>query len=111
MVGRVASAVCLLVVGAVVGLAAVAVHAYWWGLLLAVAAGVAGVLALPAGLARVAYVVGWLVPVGLAVVPRPEGDYAIAGDLAGYTLLGVCVVLVILALATLPIRQRRGGRS
>jgi hypothetical protein len=107
MVGRTAAALGLLVVGFVVAVAAVAVHVRWWGLLLAVVAGVAGILALPPGLRRVAYVAGWLVAVGLAAVPRGEGDYAIAGDLPGYLLLGLSVVMVILALATLPVKPRR----
>lgn len=106
MVAKAALAVGLLLVGFVVGVAAVAVHALWWGLLLAIAAGVAAVLALRPGTQRIAYVLGWLVAVILAVVPRPEGDYAVAGDVFGYLLLGASAVLVILALATLPVKPR-----
>lgn len=109
MVGKAALAVVLLLVGFVVGVAAVAVHAHWWGLLLAAGAGVASALALRPGSQRIGYVVGWVVAVVLAAVPRREGDYAIAGDTAGYLLLGLTVVLAILTLATLPIGPRAGG--
>jgi len=110
VIGKAAGAVSLIAVGFIVGIAAVAVHARWWGLLLAVGAAIAGVLALRPGLQRVAYAAGWVVAVALAVVPRPEGDYAIASDVPGYLFLALAVALVILALATLPVRPRSARR-
>lgn len=104
---RLARALLLLVVGFVVGVAAVAVHARAWGLVLAAVATLAGLVALPPGFSsRVAYAAGWVIPLGLAMIPRPEGDYLIASDPTGYALLGVGMVLLIAALATLP-----GGRG
>ena len=46
---RIAIAVLFLVGGAVVGVCAVALHNYWWGLLLGVAATVALLVAIPGG--------------------------------------------------------------
>lgn len=107
-VARSAAALGLLAGGFVVGVAAVAVHASAWGLPLGAVATLAALLALPPGLwSRVAYAAGWLVALGLAMVPRPEGDYAVASDVAGYILIGVGFVLLVGALATLPLWSRR----
>lgn len=101
-------AVGLLLAGFVIGLSAVAVHAWWWGLALGAAATLVTLLALPpGGWTRVPYAVGWLVPLGLGMIPRGEGDYAIASDVPGYGLIGLGLVLIIGALATLPVRRRR----
>ena len=106
---RALAAAGLLVVGAVTGLASVAVHELWWGLVLAVAATLLALLALPAGWwSRLAFAAGWVGLVGWLVTPRPEGDYAISQDTAGFTLLGLGVLVLVLGLATLPRRVRTG---
>ncbi|MEI7057640.1 hypothetical protein WBG06_17585 [Nocardioides sp. CCNWLW239] len=89
-----------LLLGLVVGVAAVAVHPWWWGLLLAVAASSATLLALPRGVARVTYAVAWAIVVALAATPRPTGGYAIAGDVAGYVMIAWAVLMVVVATAT-----------
>ena len=43
---------------------------------------------------------------GLAMVPRGEGDYLVPGNVRGYLLLGVGFLLVLAAVATLPRPQR-----
>lgn len=96
-------AVGLLLGGAVVGLAAVALHTIWWGLLLGALATAATVYALPAGWwLRASFGVGWAALVGYLSVPRPEGDYVISADANGYLLLGLAVVVLVVSLATLP---------
>lgn len=98
----------LLVVGALTGLASVAVHGLWWGLVLAVAATLVVLLWLPAGWwSRLAFALGWVGLVGWLVNPRPEGDYAISGDLAGLSLLGLGLLVVVIGLGTLPRPARR----
>jgi hypothetical protein len=94
--------------GLVVGLSSVALHHYWWGLLLAIAATSTAAYALPAGWwARMPYAVGWGAMVGYLALPRDEGDYAIASDAQGYVLLSFAVALVVASMVTLqPIRGR-----
>lgn len=100
---RVAAALGLLVAGAVTGVATVAVHELWWGLLLSQAAVLTTVVALPAGWwSRLAFVAGYDVLVGWLAVPRSEGDYVLSQDLQGYAVLAVGVALLVGALATLP---------
>lgn len=103
---RVLVAVLALVAGAAVGLAGVAVYAWWWGLLIAVVATVAGELALRPGPQRLAFAVGWVVPVGIAMVPRREGDFAIEKGVPGYTLMVLGAAVLLVASATLPIGRR-----
>jgi hypothetical protein len=100
---RVLAAAGLLWAGAATGLASVAVHGLWWGLLLAVAATTAALVALPPGWwSRLAFSLGWTGFVGWLVNPRPEGDYAVSQDAAGFTLLGLGLVVLVFGLATLP---------
>jgi len=104
---RVVTLVLLLVlrlgVGAVTGVAAVAVHQRWWSLALAVAAVTATVLALPRGWwTRLPFAVGFVAVLGLAMTPRGEGDYLVPGNARGYVLLGVGVLALLIAVATLP---------
>jgi hypothetical protein len=96
-------AVALLGLGAGTGLASVAVHAKSWPwFLLAVAAPLATTIALVSGLPRCAFVAGWFGLLILATLGRPEGDYAITSSAKGYSLLGAGVVLLLIAVATIP---------
>lgn len=96
-------------VGALVSLAALAVHrsGLGWFVLAVVVS-----LAVPwwlRGTARPrlagSYALGWLVVFGVAVVARREGDYVLATDLAGYGLMAVAFAMVALAVSALPRRQ------
>jgi hypothetical protein len=98
----------LLAVGVVTGVSSVALHDRSWAwFALTVAAPVVTVLALSAGWLRVAFATGWVLVAALAASGRPEGDYAVAAGGRGYAFLGVTLVLVVLALATVPVRPRR----
>ncbi len=100
---RVVLAAGLLLLGLAVGLASVAVHATWWGLPLALTTTAVSAYAAPSGWAgRLPFVLGWAVVVGVLAMPRGEGDFLIAGDVSGYTLLGFGVVLVVAGFVTLP---------
>jgi hypothetical protein len=102
---RLVAAAALLVAGAVTGVATVALHELWWGLVLATAAVLAAVVALPAGWwTRLAFVVGFDLVVGWLTFPRAEGDYLVSQDLQGYAVLVLGVVLLVGAMATLPRR-------
>ncbi|MCR6030617.1 hypothetical protein GGQ22_04070 [Nocardioides sp. zg-579] len=105
-------AVALLVgsaaLGVVVAIAAVAVHQLWWGLLLGAAASLAAVVALPARWStRPPFALGYAAVLAAAVQRRPEGDYLVPADASGYLLLGLALVLLVVAFATLP----RPGRA
>jgi hypothetical protein len=104
---RALAALGLLVAGAVTGVAAVAVHTIGWGLLLGLAATFASALALPPGWwTRLPLAAGWVGVVGWLSVPRAEGDYLVGSDAAGYGLLVAGLVLLVLAVATLPKPRR-----
>ena len=48
------------------------------------------------------FAVGWAAMVGWLAVPRAEGDYLISSDLAGYAVLGLGLVLLVVGIVTLP---------
>ncbi|MBZ5740081.1 DUF6113 family protein [Nocardioides mangrovi] len=109
---RLLAAVGLLVVGAVTGIAAVAVHDRVWGFVLAAAATVVTTLALPPGWwSRLAFAIGWVAMVGWLTIPRPEGDYLISQDWQGYSVLGIALLLPIVAVGTLPRPRPRDPRT
>ena len=47
------------------------------------------------------YVAGWLALFAVVIAGRPEGDYAVAGDVAGYSLMGAGFVLVVVGIVAL----------
>lgn len=103
---RAASALLAVIGGAAAGVTAVAVHATWWGWPLAVAAMLAVAAALPpAWWARPAFCLSWAIAVFALAMPRPDGDYLVSGDVAGYGLLLAAVLAVLVAL-TAPVRGR-----
>ncbi|WP_244931909.1 hypothetical protein [Nocardioides sp. W7] len=96
-----------LALGVVTAVGSVALHQLWWGLVLAVAAPAATLMALPPGWwVRLPFALGWVATVGYLTVPRPEGDYVIADGAAGYVLLAAAMAFLVSGLVTLP---RRGA--
>jgi hypothetical protein len=59
----------------------------------------------------VPYVLGWLAAVGFSVVGRPEGDVAVAGDLLGYVLMGVALLMLVIGVTSLAARDSSQGRG
>lgn len=92
---QVLTGVGTLVAGACVGVASVLVHGNWWGLLVALTATFATLVALPGGWWRLPFAAGWSAVVAVLAPERPEGDYLIAADTAGYLLLGAAVVVLL----------------
>ena len=107
-VRRVLGGLLLALIGASTGIASLAVFDKGWGWwLLAVAAPLATTYGLPAGWFRIGFATGWLLVCGIALFPRPEGDYVFHGDLEhprSYAFLAAALVVLILAFATLPPR-------
>ena len=101
-----------LLLGALVALAAVGVHRSLFplGVLLAVAT----TWAVPWWQLRsrwprtaASYCLGWLGMFAVVVAGRPEGDYAVAGDLAGYALMAAGFGLVVGVVALAGFSRRR----
>lgn len=97
--------------GAAVALASLATHRSGVPLLvLAAVASLAAAWALR-GTARpslaASYSFGWLVIFGVAATGRGEGDYVLAADVAGYTLVAAALLLVVIGVTSL----RGGGQT
>lgn len=106
-----------LLLGGVVALAAVAVHrvdvrGLPVGLVLAVAASVATAWQLRRSAVprtTAAYCLGWVAVVGVTLAGKPEGDFAVAGDVPGYTLMLTGFLLVVIGVSALGARAPRRG--
>lgn len=96
-----------LMAGFATAVATVAVHQWWWGLVLAVTATLALLLvAPPGGWTRLPFAAGFAGCVLLVSLPRAEGDYLIAASAPGYAVLATALVVLLLSVATLPRRGR-----
>jgi hypothetical protein len=96
-----------LLAGIATAVGTVAIYQWWWGLLLAAAATLSVLVATPPGWAtRLPQALGFDATVGLMAVPRGEGDYLVAATGSGYAVLGLALVVLLVAVATLP---RPGG--
>lgn len=100
--GGLVLAVLALPLGVLAGVAAVAVHHSLPLLLLAAAGALAAVRALRwwTPRAAVAFTVGWLVALVVALAGRPEGDYVVAGGLPGTLLIALGLVVLVTGLAS-----------
>lgn len=105
---RVLLVVVALTVGAVSGAAGTLLHQQWWGLLLALGTALVVVAWLPPGAVRVAFALGWWVPVLRGVLERPAGGFLIGTDAAGWSYLAGSGVLLVAALATVGARRGSG---
>jgi len=100
-----------LLAGIGAGVLTVAVYQWWWGLLLALATTLLAMLAAPAGWAtRLPFAVGYGGVTVLFAVPRGAGDYLVASTGPGYAVLGSAVVVVTIAVSTLPRPRRTSTR-
>ncbi len=107
--GVLAAFLVVFVVGATSGFAGVLIHQAWWGLALALGAAAASLMWLPAGAMRLAFALGWVVPVMRGSLPLPAGDVLIASTAAGWTFLGGSFVLLLSALVSMGGRSRRAS--
>jgi hypothetical protein len=113
---RLAPVTLLAGIGTAVG--TVAVHQWWWGLLLAAATTLTVLAATPPGWAtRLPFAAGFDGTVALMAVPRGAGDYLVAATGAGYAVLGLALVVLLVSIATLPrpgsatSRRPSGGKA
>ena len=109
---KLAAALLLLVAGAATGLAAVVLHGLWWGLLLAAVATLAVLMALGGEWwTRLPFGLGWVACLAAMYTPRAEGDFVIAGDLPGYALVGLAIVVFVVSVVTVARPRRVAGRT
>jgi hypothetical protein len=100
------------VAGIATAVGTVAVHQSWWGLLLGAATALVLVLVTPPGwTTRLPLSLGFVGTVALTAVPRSEGDYLVASTGTGYAVLGLALLVLCLAIATLPRPARRSGEK
>lgn len=88
------------VVGVVSGAAGTLLHQHWWGLALALATALVVLAWLPPGAVRVAFALGWCVPVVRGALERPAGGFLVGSDSLGWSLLTGSFVLLVAALVT-----------
>ena len=100
MLLRITGALAALLVGAVSGAAGTLLHQRWWGLVLALVTGLVVLAWLPAGGVRLAFALGWCVPVMRGALERPGGGFLISADAAGWSFLAGSLVLLVAALVT-----------
>jgi hypothetical protein len=97
-----------LVAGIGLAVATVAVYQAWWGLLLAAATTlVLEVVTPPGWTTRLPLALGFVGVVALTAVPRGAGDYLVASTGEGYAVLGLALLVLCIAVATLPRPERR----
>ncbi len=107
MTAPLAGALLAAVAGLLSGAAGTLLHQHWWGMALAVVAGLATLSWLPPGGVRLAFALGWCLPVARAVVERPAGGFLIASDAAGWSWLVCSFVLLVAAVVTIRAPRRR----
>ena len=98
-----------LLVGAVSGAAGTLLHQQWWGLALALVTGLVVLAWLPPGGVRLAFAIGWCVPVLRGALERPAGGFLISSDARGWSFIGGSFVLLVAALVTVGSRPGRAG--
>ena len=98
--------------GMVVSACTVLLHGYWWGMLLGLVTTAATMVALPGGWwARLPFAAGWAAVLTAVTPERPEGDFLVAGDVAGYGLLAAGIVVFAAGFVGLRAPRRTAGDS
>jgi hypothetical protein len=87
--------------GLAAGIAAIAVHRTFLGLLLGAGTAVLVIWTLRQWLPRAgtAFAAGWLVPLLAAITGRGEGDYAVSADSRGWLLIVAGFVVLVTGIA------------
>lgn len=98
--------------GAITAVAVAALHPLWWGLPLGLTASVALAMALPPRWwLRVPYCLAWAGLVLYLGLPRPEGDYLVSADTAGYVFQASAVAMGLLGITAFGRARPRVGAN
>jgi hypothetical protein len=103
-----------ILVGAAVAVAAVIVHrsvvlGLPLGLVIALVTSFVTVWAMRGMGLATSYALGWLVAFGVAMFGRPEGDFVVATDLRGYTMIAAGFAMVAIGVISLSRRDSTSG--
>ena len=94
------------VVGVLSGTAGTVLHQTWWGLALGLATGLVVLAWLPPGGVRLAFALGWCVPVLRGALAKPAGGFLVGADAMGWSFVAGTLVLLVAALATVASGRR-----
>lgn len=103
---RALAALAATVVGLLSGVAGTVLHQTWWGLSLAVGTGLVVVAWLPPGGVRLAFALGWCVPVLRGALAKPAGGFLVGEDAMGWSFVAASLVLLVAALLTVAAGRR-----
>ena len=95
-----------LLVGVLSGAAGTVLHQAWWGMTLGLGTALVVLAWLPPGGVRLAFALGWCLPVLRGALARPAGGFLVGADAMGWSFLAGSGVLLVAALATV-----RSGRA
>jgi hypothetical protein len=87
-------------VGVLSGAAGTVLHQEWWGMALGLGTALVVLAWLPPGGVRLAFALGWCLPVLRGALARPAGGFLVGADAMGWSFLAGSSVLLLAALAT-----------
>lgn len=93
-------ALAALGVGVVSGAAGTVLHQAWWGLALGLGTALVVLAWLPPGGTRLAFALGWCVPVLRGALAKPAGGFLVGSDAMGWSFVAGTLVLLVAALVT-----------
>jgi len=89
-----------LLVGVLSGAAGTVLHQAWWGMALGLGTALVVLAWLPPGGVRLAFALGWCLPVLRGALARPAGGFLVGADAMGWSFVAGSGVLLVAALAT-----------
>jgi hypothetical protein len=107
---RALAALAAAVVGVLSGVAGTVLHQSWWGLALGLGTALVVLAWLPPGGVRLAFALGWCLPVLRGVLARPAGGFLVGSDAMGWSFVAGTLVLLVAALATIASGRRPDPR-
>jgi hypothetical protein len=108
---RALAALAAVVAGVLSGAAGTVLHQTWWGLALGLGTALVVLACLPPGGVRLAFALGWCLPVLRGVLAKPAGGFLVGADAMGWSFVAGTLVLLVAALATVRSGAARRGAT